>query len=189
MMARPRSPEKRNAILRAAVCEIAQVGLGASTARIAQGAGLAEGTIFTYFPTKEDLLNELYLELKTTVHEVIHRDFPHDSQLSARIRHIWTEYLRWAMENPQDQQVSVLLNLSTAITPATKERLASSHGAVAQTMDELGQCGAFRDLPRGFASAAMLAMQEAMMSMEAKSPRARARLVDQTFEAFWRLAL
>ena len=62
-MARVRSPEKRSAILQAAVHEIAKVGLGAPTAKIARRAGVAAGTLFTYFANKEELLNELYLEL------------------------------------------------------------------------------------------------------------------------------
>ncbi len=60
-MARVKSPEKRQALLQSAVHAIAKAGLGASTAKIATGAGLAEGTMFTYFPSKDDLLNELYI--------------------------------------------------------------------------------------------------------------------------------
>ena len=41
-MARIKSPEKRSAILQAAVREIAEVGLGAPTAKIARRAGLEE---------------------------------------------------------------------------------------------------------------------------------------------------
>jgi len=53
-MARVRSPAKRTAILRAAVHEIAEAGLGAPTAKIARRAGVAAGTLFTYFATKEE---------------------------------------------------------------------------------------------------------------------------------------
>src|ERR1700742_4912466 len=102
-MARARSPEKRQAILKAAVHEIAEAGLGASTARIAKSAGLAEGTMFTYFSSKDDLLNELYLELKTDVYRRINANFPKDSGLRERVRHIWTVYLRWALEKPAER--------------------------------------------------------------------------------------
>ena len=52
-MARPKDPEKHRAILDAAVEEIAETGLGAPTAKIAKRAGIAEGTLFTYFATKK----------------------------------------------------------------------------------------------------------------------------------------
>jgi AcrR family transcriptional regulator len=187
-MARAKSSEKRQAILQAAVHEIAEVGLGASTARIAKGAGFAEGTMFTYFSSKEDLLNELYLELKAEVYRRINMRFPRESGLRERVGHIWTEYLQWAMEKPEERKVSVLLNLSPVVTLATRDRISTERGAVAQTMGELDERGAFKDLPVGFASSAMTAMQEAVMDMATKKPRQRALLIKQAFDAFWRMA-
>src|SRR6266513_1991714 len=63
-MARPLSEEKREAILEAAAELVAQMGTGASTANIAKAAGVAEGTLFTYFGTKDDLLNQLFVEIE-----------------------------------------------------------------------------------------------------------------------------
>jgi AcrR family transcriptional regulator len=51
-MARPRSEDKRNAILEAATEVVAEQGVSAPTARIAKRAGVAEGTLFTYFENK-----------------------------------------------------------------------------------------------------------------------------------------
>ena len=187
-MARAKSPEKRRAILRAAVHEIAQGGLGASTARIAKGANLAEGTLFTYFATKDDLLNELYVELKGEVYRRINANFPHEAGLRQRTRHLWTEYLHWAIEKPDDRKVSLQLNLSEVVTAATRERIGSQSGAAAQTMSEVAGRGAFRDLPTGFASAAILAMQDSVMDTVARRPRQKAMLIEKGFEAFWRMA-
>ncbi|HEY1100163.1 MAG TPA: TetR family transcriptional regulator, partial [Myxococcota bacterium] len=63
-MARPKSDDKRSAILAAAVRVLVKDGLGAATAAIAAEAGVANGSLFTYFPTKSALYNELYRELK-----------------------------------------------------------------------------------------------------------------------------
>jgi AcrR family transcriptional regulator len=82
------------------VREIAESGLSVSTAKIAAGAGLAEGTMFRYFPSKSDLLNELYIELRTEMFLAMCAHFPHEADLRNRARHIWTEYLRWAMKRP-----------------------------------------------------------------------------------------
>jgi AcrR family transcriptional regulator len=49
------------ALLEAATTAFAQSGIAASTAVIARNAGVAEGTLFRYFATKDDLINELYL--------------------------------------------------------------------------------------------------------------------------------
>ena len=187
-MARTKSSEKRQALLQSAVRAIAEEGLGVSTAKIAKGAGLAEGTMFTYFASKNELFNELYVELKTGTYRLIHENFPYGAGLRERTKHVWTEYLRWAIERPQERKVSVLLNLSMVISAATRDLMDSERGVVAQTMDELGKRGSFKDLPPGFASSSMIAMQEAVMDMAAKKPLQKAKLVEGAFDAFWRMA-
>lgn len=186
-MARAKSPEKRDAILRAAARAIAQSGLGASTAKIAKGADLAEGTLFTYFPTKDDLLNELYIELKSELYRHINAEFPHGADLRGRAQHVWTEYLHWAMKNPDERKASVQLNVSDVVTAGTRERIGSEQGALGQTMSEVASRGAFRDLPPRFASSAMMAMQEAVMETVARKPRQKTMLIEKGFEAFWRM--
>ena len=168
--------------------EIAQAGLGASTAKIAKGANLAEGTLFTYFATKNDLLNELYIELKGEVYRRINANFPHEAALRQRARHVWIEHLHWAIERPEERKVSLQLNVSDVVTEATRQRIGSQRDAVAQTMSEVATRGAFKDLPPGFASSAMAAMQDAVMDTVARKPRQKAMLIEQGFEAFWRMA-
>ncbi len=66
-MARQRSEDKRNALMAAAARVIVTEGLGATTARIAQEAGVANGSLLTYFETKADLFNQLYLALQSVL--------------------------------------------------------------------------------------------------------------------------
>jgi AcrR family transcriptional regulator len=187
-MARPRSPEKSRAILEAAVREIALTGLGASTARIAKAAGVAEGTLFTYFPTKNDLFNELYVSIKSEVYSRINASFPHDADLRDRARHLWSEYLAWSIEKPEECKVSRQLNLSEIVTDATRERLLAHNGVVNPTVREIAKTGAFREMPPGFVASAMAAMQDAVMDTVARQPRLKKKLIEKGFEAFWKMA-
>ena len=75
-MARPLSEDKRTAILEAATEVVAMLGVSAPTAKIAKGAGVAEGTLFTYFANKDELLNRLYLELKTDLRDAMMTGYP-----------------------------------------------------------------------------------------------------------------
>jgi AcrR family transcriptional regulator len=185
-MARIKSPEKRNAILAAAVHEIAGSGLGAPTAQIARQAGIAAGTLFTYFASKEQLLNELYYELKIEVYSKVNANFPHGAGLERRARHIWSAFLDWAIEFPEKRKASVQLNVSDLITPETRARTAEERGAVEATLSELGARPALRGLPSGFAAAMMAAMQDATLDFVAKQPKQRAHLVERGFEVYWR---
>jgi AcrR family transcriptional regulator len=98
-MARPKTVERRNAILDAASETIALRGVSASTAAVAQKAEVSEGTIFTYFTTKDELLNALYRELKLEIASLFMSGFPRRATVQSRIQHIWNRYVEWGTEN------------------------------------------------------------------------------------------
>jgi len=187
IMARPKSPEKRQAVLNSAIHAIAQSGLSASTAAIAKGAAIAEGTLFTYFPTKDDLFNQLYLELKTETYRRINQNFPHTARLRDRARHIWTVTLLWSIESPEARYASIQLNLSTSVTQQTRDSLVGDRAAVDQTMSELSKRGAFEHLPASFVSSAMSAMQQAILDTIASHPRQKSAMIESGFTAFWQM--
>lgn len=185
-MARIKSPEKRSAILEAAVHEIAKTGLGAPTAKIARRAGLASGTLFTYFANKEALLNELYLQLKSEVYSRVNTSFPRKANLEGRAWHVWSSFLDWGIEFPEKRKVSIQLNVSDLITTETRMSAAAERGMIEVTLNELGRRSALRGLPTGFASAVMSAMQEATMDFIARQPRQRVEITERAFQVFWR---
>ena len=84
-MARPLSEEKRDALLEAASDLIAQFGTGASTAKIAKAAGVSEGTLFTYFPSKDDLLNDLFVEIEGELAETMLAPYPIKARTACKL--------------------------------------------------------------------------------------------------------
>ncbi|HTH52385.1 MAG TPA: helix-turn-helix domain-containing protein [Edaphobacter sp.] len=186
-MARLRSAEKRKAILDAAVEEFAQAGLGAPTAKIARRAEVAEGTLFTYFANKDELLNELYLELKAEVYQRVNTHFPATAGLRERAWHVWSTYLGWALEFPERRKVSAQLNLSDVVSAETRKKAAVGRENIDSALAELGERSVVRELPAGFAAATMAAMQEATMEFAAKHPKQRKALIEKAFEVYWKI--
>ena len=80
-MPRPKIGDKRSAILAAATRVIVTQGLSAPTMGIAKEAGVANGSLFTYFETKADLFNQLYLELKTEMASAAMKALPKNAEL------------------------------------------------------------------------------------------------------------
>ncbi|MFC3874060.1 TetR/AcrR family transcriptional regulator [Neisseria musculi] len=66
-MVRPLSAEKHQTLIQTAIALIAEQGLSAGTANIAKQAGVAGGTLFTYFDSKEALFNQAYLSIKADI--------------------------------------------------------------------------------------------------------------------------
>ncbi len=120
-MARPKSEDKRNAILDAATRLFADRGLTAApTSEISKQAGVAEGTLFTYFHTKDDLINALYREIKLELADAMMSDFPRKKNVRTRLRHVWDRYVNWGIANPKQRKALAQLQVSEVVTKESK---------------------------------------------------------------------
>src|ERR1700720_4623462 len=120
-MARPRSEDKRNAILDAATRLFAERGLTAApTSEISSAAGVAEGTLFTYFKTKDELINALYREIKLELADAMMSDFPRRAGIRDRLQHVWNRYLAWGVKNPSQQNVLQQMTVWGGLTKESK---------------------------------------------------------------------
>jgi AcrR family transcriptional regulator len=186
-MARPKSEDKRNAILAAATRVIVAQGLGASTAAIAKEAGIANGSLFTYFETKSDLLNALYLALKSDMAEAAMAGVPAAATLREQLFHSWSNWMQWAMAEPEKRRALAQLTVSDEITPACRAAGNRAMAAVGALMQRVHANGALRETPMSFAAAIMNSMAEATMDFMVSDP-ARAREHCQVgFDALWRV--
>ncbi|MDZ5647147.1 TetR/AcrR family transcriptional regulator [Nitrospirillum sp. BR 11828] len=184
-MARPKSEEKRDAILAAAVQVIADQGLGATTARIAGLAGVAEGTLFTYFATKDLLLNQLYLGLKAELRQAMMATYPADAPLRDRLRHIWDRYVDWGVHNPAKRQTLAQLIVSGRL--ATETRALGSEGFA--RIEDMVREGVAQDLmreqPPDFAAAILASLAETTMDFILRRPDNAENYRTAGFDAFW----
>src|SRR5882757_3899396 len=120
-MAKPKSEDKRNAILSAATQVFADRGLGAPTAAITSVAGVAEGSLFTYFKTKDELINALYREIKLELADAMMSDFPRKKNVRTRLRHVWDRYLKWGIANAKERKVLAQLTVSEVLTNESRD--------------------------------------------------------------------
>jgi len=64
----------------------------------------AEGSLFTYFATRDELLNQLYLELKTDLREAMLSAVPQAATARDKLRHAWQQYVHWGVTFPQKRR-------------------------------------------------------------------------------------
>jgi len=96
-------PDKREEIERAALELIAEHGFhGAPMAMIAGQAGVAAGTIYRYFESKDVLITELYRDLEERVCLYVQEGYASDIPIRERFIHLITTLLRYFIENPLD---------------------------------------------------------------------------------------
>lgn len=72
---RNQDPKKRDAVTQSALRLITRLGFdGVSIAKIAKDAGVSPATIYIYFESKEDMLNQLYIQAKKELAELVLSD-------------------------------------------------------------------------------------------------------------------
>ena len=94
-----------------------------STASIAKTAGVANGTLFHHFPSKDALVLELYKNIK--------RDFalqvaPFEldtAQLKQQTKLIWQQAIDWALSNADQQQFCLLVMQYQPLSAETKAQI------------------------------------------------------------------
>ena len=95
-----RTPTRRR-ILDAALPLFVQHGfVGTPVPAIAEAAGIAAGTIYRSFPSKEALVNELYRETKHALMAALLDDLDLAQPPRMTFRHIWFQLGRFAREQP-----------------------------------------------------------------------------------------
>ncbi|MBS0276092.1 MAG: TetR/AcrR family transcriptional regulator [Proteobacteria bacterium] len=186
-MARPLSDVKRTAILAAAARVIAAEGLGAPTAAIAREAGVSNGSLFTYFATKADLLNTLYLDIKSDLAAASLKGVSPKSSVRKQMQQMWSQRIHWAIAAPDKRRALAHLNVSDEITAETREAGHRVMAGIAKLMTDARAKGPMRGTPHGFLVALTNATADATIEFIVTDKRNAAKHIATSFEALWRM--
>ena len=186
-MPRPRSEDKRGAILAAATRVIVAQGLSAPTAGIAKEAGVANGSLFTYFETKTDLFNALYLELKLEMASAAVADLCETDQIHDQVFHLWKNWTSWALSFPDKRQTLAQLSVSGEITPASRAAAGKGMAYAAVLMGRIHAIGPMRKTPIAFVMTLMNSVAESTIEFMTQDPANAKRHCKIGFEALWRM--
>lgn len=127
--------DKRQRILETAMVLFNEHGFHATpTSKIAKKAKVSVGTLFNYYPTKEDLIEALYVYIKLHSKKVFlehldQKDNTHDNLLA-----MWHAIIDWGTENPEEFKYLELFCHSPFKTSYRREK---SLEAYKQFQDEI----------------------------------------------------
>jgi AcrR family transcriptional regulator len=171
----------------AAIRVIASQGLGAPTATIAKEAGVSNGSLFTYFQTKADLLNQLYVELKAELAAAALDGLPTKGRIREQMLHIWTNWLRWATSCPEKRRTLAHLGVSDEITLDSHQTASRTMAGIAKLLERSRENGPMRDVPLGFVAALMNALADATIDFMIRNPAGADKHGMAAFKALWRI--
>lgn len=114
---------KRELIFKAALPLFDEFGFaGTTTAKIAKEAGIGAGTLFLYFETKDDLIIELYFEIKGEMIALFEKHLDGDNYSKELLEKIWDELIYWGITNQEKYSFIHQFSYSTYFRDLAKKR-------------------------------------------------------------------
>ncbi|MFT3794271.1 TetR/AcrR family transcriptional regulator [Flavobacterium sp.] len=97
--------DKQKELLSAALKLFVENGFhGTPTSKIAKEAGVANGTLFHYYPTKDDLIVSLYISIKLEMAAFVESQTDTEGDFKIRFRNYFVYALHWALDHPDEFQ-------------------------------------------------------------------------------------
>jgi AcrR family transcriptional regulator len=187
-MARPRSEDRRNAILSAAARVIASQGLAAAaTAVIAKEAGVSNGSVFVYFATKAALLNDLYLALKEEMTAAAVAGLDTGGEPREQVRRMWTQWLSWATASPHKRRALAQLEVADDIAASSRQTAHAAFSDIADLVSRSRADGPMREVPLSFVLTLTTSIAEATIDTVLREPAEAEAYSSAGFDAVWRV--
>ena len=187
-MVRELSDDKRERLLVAALRLFAAHGIqDTSTAEIAKEAGVASGTLFLYFPTKQHLVNELVILVSKQEAEHINHLLNPSLSVRDTFFAIWDGSIRWLLENPEVFQYSLHVRHSGLVSEAATLESGKYFGFYYETIQRGLQEGIIKtypiDLIGGFLYQDIVAVMNHMRTQPDQSKLTES--IQKGFDLFW----
>src|SRR5512138_3025071 len=117
-MVRELSAEKRARLLGAAIRLFVKQGIAhTATAEIAREAGVAAGTLFLYFPSKQDLIDALVMQIGQEQSAAIRSQLQPGLTARETFWTIWHGSVDWFLEHPEAYQYNQQVREGGIVTP------------------------------------------------------------------------
>jgi AcrR family transcriptional regulator len=181
--------DKQKKILQSALQLFVEYGFhGTPTSKIASNAGVAAGTLFHYFKTKDDLIVSLYIRIKGELNTYVYSQINPNDPIQAKFRTLFNHTLYWALENNQEFYFIQQFHFSPHLASIPPEELASQ----AKPHIELFEQAALEKVLKPFPADLLLTLVASQvyglhqyLAKAGFDKKRQSEVIDQAFEMIW----
>lgn len=142
--------DKKECILSAALDLFAEKGFhGTAVPEIAEHAGVAAGTIYRYFTSKEAIVNALFQRQKSQLMAAIMAEFPFEAAARTQIHHFVTTVLAFAKRHPTAFKFLELHHHAPYLDDKSREMEAQAVSMANEVVAQQERAKALRKAPEG----------------------------------------
>jgi AcrR family transcriptional regulator len=180
---------KEEIILETALKLFVEFGFqGTPTSKIAKEAGVANGTLFHYFPTKEALIGQLYVIIKQELNQILGNKTDMNGNVKEAFKQVYYSTINWALVNKDKfhyiQQVQFSPHLALIPTEVLHEQTQMHFNFIEYAKSN----GAIRVLPTDLiftlVNSQIMGIYQYILT---QSSEQQPRIIEQGFEMIWEL--
>lgn len=179
--------DKREAILQATLKLVSEHGFhGTAMSKVAREAGVSAGIIYHYFKNKDELLVQLYFEMKQR--GVAEQMANHDPSqpLRAQIRRLWGAMIRYHIEHPQVTAFMSQFMSSPYFTPEVQEQSAAYFKSASLCYEKAREEMIIQDMPQAVFATFALDVPAALVQRQSTGQlELTDEVVEQVIESLW----
>jgi AcrR family transcriptional regulator len=185
---REHSPDKQETILNTALTLFTERGFfGTPTSLISKEAGVATGTLFFYFKTKEDLIDTLYRRVKSEAAQAMCRGLDREKTAKAKLRRLGFNAVGWGIKNPAKRKFMEQFAHSPFVSTTAQEE-GMSHFLFLQDLVQDGiREGAIRDSDPPLIFCMMASALSGLITRASATddPAEREKIIEQGMDFVW----
>lgn len=143
-----RASDKRSAILEAALELIAERGFhNTPVSMITEVSGVSAGNIYHYFDSKDELIQELYREVKLDMMQSITDGYSRDLSYRDRFNLLWTNSIRHVISHPDQAKFLEQFENSSYLEPTLPDAVMAEVERIMRFYSDGVADGVLKDLP------------------------------------------
>jgi AcrR family transcriptional regulator len=155
-------------------------------ASVAQEAGIATGTIYTYFKNKEDLINQLYLHLKEEKVKLMFKKYNKEDSFYISFRKLWLAYFKISLNEYHKMTFIEQYAYSSIITARTRKKADAILLPMINLLEQAQQEQLIKAIePEIILSSITGAVLEIVRYYHNKAKKTSKNAINQCFEMAW----
>ncbi len=183
--------DKQQEILKAALRLFVEAGFhGTPTSRIAKEAGVANGTLFHYYKTKDELIVALYSNIKGKLNERMHAGTSPEAGFKENLKIIYTNTLDWAVEYKEEFYFVQQFNTSPFLSLIAPEEISRQTRPHLELLESAIAQKIFRNMPVELMFVLLnnhiYGMSQYIHSIQAGTDQKK-KLISDSFDLLWHM--
>lgn len=181
--------DKQEQILQAALKLFVENGFhGTPTSRIAQEAGVSNGTLFHYYKTKDELVVALYIHIKTNLTGCIDNARIEGETIKSSFKRMYISSMYWAIGNPVEFRFTQQFHSSPYLSMVSHEEILRQTRYLMDFMQEAINARVLKSLPVDMLftliSSHISGINEYLVASKVDNEKQK-EIIDQSFDLIW----